>query len=419
MLFPSSGKTRKQIFKLTAVLLTFTYTASNAQFKDDLVKHPPLSSFKSSVNYLESLPDSERRCFVTELTAKYPQTPVIENDSVVNLYWYGKANRLMVHGDLQDGWAKPDTLEKIICGDSNFFFISYNLPADARLDYVFQPDDVHMTDPRNPTVTPSGYGPHSEIAMPGFQPDSARWERPGVPGGTMSGFMLKSSRKSISSREVLVYLPADYNDLKDLPVLYVLDGIEAMHFMNYKNVLDNLIFQQKIRPLIVVFIPPFDRGGEFMGPLRDKFIDVLCKEFVTEIDRNFKTSAIPENRGVTGISAGGFLALYIPLRRPDYFRNGAGQSPSVTHSLYQALDSFSTKIKPDQNYRIYFDVGRYDLPEGSGRPKSFLQDAQEFSKAMSDKKINHKFQVVNDGHEWANWRERTDEILVYFFGRLD
>jgi enterochelin esterase-like enzyme len=29
--------------------------------------------------------------------------------------------------------------------------------------------------------------------------------------------------------------------------------------------------------------------------------------------------------------------------------------------------------------------------------------------------INHSFKIFNDGHEWANWRERIDEILIYFF----
>jgi hypothetical protein len=24
---------------------------------------------------------------------------------------------------------------------------------------------------------------------------------------------------------------------------------------------------------------------------------------------------------------------------------------------------------------------------------------------------------VNDGHEWVSWRERTDEVLMYFFGK--
>jgi hypothetical protein len=38
----------------------------------------------------------------------YPQTPVVEKDSIVILYWFGKAKQVLINGDLQPGWSVPD-----------------------------------------------------------------------------------------------------------------------------------------------------------------------------------------------------------------------------------------------------------------------------------------------------------------------
>jgi enterochelin esterase-like enzyme len=65
--------------------------------------------------------------------------------------------------------------------------------------------------------------------------------------------------------------------------------------------------------------------------------------------------------------------------------------------------------------RIYFDVGQFDLPGGAVNNLSFYQANEAFHLELEKAGIKHVFQVLNDGHEWANWRERTDDILPYFY----
>ncbi|MBK8662966.1 MAG: hypothetical protein IPN18_14705 [Ignavibacteriales bacterium] len=48
---------------------------------------------------------------------------------------------------------------------------------------------------------------------------------------------------------------------------------------------------------------------------------------------------------------------------------------------------------------------------------SFLNSNELLDKKFSELNIEHKFNIFNDGHQWANWRERTDDILIYFFGK--
>ena len=41
---------------------------------------------------------------------------------------------------------------------------------------------------------------------------------------------------------------------------------------------------------------------------------------------------------------------------------------------------------------------------------------QEYDALHTQYRIPHYFKVVNDGHEWASWRERFPDMLMYFFG---
>ena len=116
-----------------------------------------------------------------------------------------------------------------------------------------------------------------------------------------------------------------------------------------------------------------------------------------------------------GISNGGHLSLITALRRPDVFLQAAGQSSTITDQLVEVLES--TASKPESKMlNLYVDVGRYDL-ENSGDPLfTFLSTSRLFHQKLQRAGIKHTYHEWNDGHEWANWRERTPEILRLFFG---
>jgi len=380
--------------------------------QDPDASYSPLSRF---VKELLILPENERELHAANFVSAFPHTPVIESDTVVGVYYYGYAKGVYINGDFQDGWSSPDALHKIPCGSLNFFYITYKLPGDARLDYQLIVDSVYMTDPRNDRITPSGYGPHSEIAMPGFIPDPARARFPEVPRGSIDTLVFTSKDSTIVSREMRVYLPANYRELGPMSVLYVMDGIEALGWMDYPNILDNLIYWKRIEPVVVVFIPPVDRGGEFMGAIRFNFLDAICDEIVPMMDLRYPTKTRADARGITGISAGGYFALLAVMSRGDVIGCGAGQSPAITTEIYEALHKLVKKDDYYKDLKIYLDMGRYDLPEGVLGETSFIQKAEELNRTMEILKVNHMFNTPNDGHEWANWRERTSEILEYFF----
>lgn len=58
-------------------------------------------------------------------------------------------------------------------------------------------------------------------------------------------------------------------------------------------------------------------------------------------------------------------------------------------------------------------MSRYDLPKGMLGRDSFYEKGNTLHQEMLDHGLEHIYIVPNDGHEWANWRERTSEILTY------
>ena len=380
-----------------------------------LISGQQAPSFDTFLIRLKLLPISQRSAAVEVLLGSSQMTPIVEKGSLAHFVWFGKANTVIVMGDLQRAWSHPDTMESIPCGDSSFFHRSYVVPSDARVDYQFIVDGKWCTDPRNPRITPSGFGPHSELAMPGFVSNPVLKHRLNVPHGTIDSIWFTSSLDSLRPRAVKIYKPHDYSDLSNLPSLYVNDGFEALQFEYFQNALDNLIADRTIRPLLVVFIPPVQRHNEYVGLQQRAFTKMICDELVPLIDRAYLTSHKPEDRAMMGISDGGHVSVAMVLKRPDVFLNGAGQSSTITPQLFAILENSAEHRLSHSPFKLYLDVGQYDL-DYPGEDGSFLSLNREFSAELTKDEIKNVYREVNDGHEWANWRERSEDILKLFFG---
>lgn len=375
-------------------------------------KNESLSSFKNFISQLNKIEIQDRSTEVANFLNEFPNSPVYETDSIVSIYFYGKTEEVQIVGDLQKAWSQKEKLKKISCGDSVFFHVTYTLPSNARLDYQFVIDENWMPDPRNPIITPSGFGPHSEIRMPEFISNPILEQREDVLNGSIDSIYFVSEDTSIHPRMVKIYIPNKYYSKPDLPVHFVLDGNEAMEFMFYTTVLDNLIADHKIEPILVAFIPPINRENEFLWNIQ-AFSVALSDELLPLLEKSYSLTGKAEERGVSGISNGGHAALFMALYRPDKFLNAAGQSSTIMDGLIEKLNVIDDESR--NKLKIYTDVGQYDLLGGIMDNSGFLKMNHWFSSQLDDAQINHQFQVLNDGHEWANWRERTDQILQYFF----
>ncbi|WP_346862533.1 alpha/beta fold hydrolase [uncultured Draconibacterium sp.] len=137
------------------------------------------------------------------------------------------------------------------------------------------------------------------------------------------------------NRAVSVYLPPGYNDTDQrYPVIYFLHG-----FMNDNTLIDHMadlfdfaIATHKIRPFILVVSDQkttYDGSFYSNSGVFGNWEDFTAYDLVEYMDKNFRTIAKKESRGITGHSMGGAGALKIAMHHPEIFSSVYALSPGA------------------------------------------------------------------------------------------
>lgn len=138
-----------------------------------------------------------------------------------------------------------------------------------------------------------------------------------------------------TTRAVSIYLPPGYKKSKErYPVIYFLHGFTGDNSMlNYMSgILDYAIATQRIRPFILVV--PDEKttyGGSFYSNsgVFGNWEDFTVFDLVQHVDKNYRTLAKKESRGITGHSMGGYGALKIAMHYPNVFNTVYAISPGA------------------------------------------------------------------------------------------
>lgn len=344
------------------------------------------------------------------LTVQAHRRAVIEDSSVHFLY-FGEAKRVSLASDL-NGWnPKTDTLTRLPL--TNLFYRSVSVHPASRFEYKLVVDSVWVLDPLNQQQAPGGFGPNSEIWMPAYSPPKEIEYRTHIPHGRIDSLVITSTLFQ-RSHPVFVYLPAEYkkNTRKRYPVIFVTDGGEYMTLAQMPNVLDNLIADRRIQPVIAVFVDPRTdirnaatnmRMAEYT--MSDTFVNFLISEVREHLLRAYRIDRRPDQTAVMGASLGGLTATYAAFTRPDVFGLCAAQSPSYWWNQAAIIARINSVKR--QPVRFYIDTGT-------------LRDAQEHASMMwrvlTQKGYDVFYREYPEGHNWTNWRARIDDILIHFFG---
>jgi enterochelin esterase family protein len=207
------------------------------------------------------------------------------------------------------------------------------------------------------------------------------------------------------------YLPPQYESLENLPIIYVTDGYEYLHpkMGNMVAVLDNLILEKKIKPIIAVFMDhrePVNRSNNRrmeelnLNPLYLKF---FIDELIPQIEKDLKVDKRPASRGIMGTSVGGLAAAYFSFSRSDVFGLAGIQSPAfyTQPQIYKICDT-----PENPSIKVYMTAGTVnDVSPGTRKMKAILEKTA----------CSYHYKEVNEGHSWGNWRNLIDDILIDFF----
>lgn len=388
--------------KLTFILITILGFTACDNSVDPVIEEVEFTSFDVGefLDYLNSLEADKRQDAVDVYMDSLVSAPVIY-DSVVYFIYNRNQQAVSVAGDF-NGWSDATNLLTNVSG-TTFWYTRLVFETNARLDYKFVADGQWLLDPNNPNQIPGGFGLNSELAMPAYvQP----WEIEdlGNPDGSIESFTLSSSNTS-ATYSVDVYLPPGYDANSAYPSVYVHDGAEYLILGDSRNVINNLIAENLIEPVIAVFVSPTNRGAEYAFDKRFQFSSFITTELVPHIDANYATIQTAEKRAVFGASFGGNISAIISYYNPTIFGNMGLHSGAFwpnDHEMTQVITS-----GPDVNVKVASIWGTYE--PGIAYDMNIVKDY------MLTKNYELFWKELPEGHSWGLWRASIDDILVFFF----
>jgi enterochelin esterase family protein len=309
----------------------------------------------------------------------------------------------------------------------------------------------------------SRYG--SGLEVPG--PDSALWSPRDVPHGVVRE-QYYFSKTMQAWRRIRVYTPPDYdtNRTARYPVLYLQHGAGEnetswTHQGHAGFILDNLLADKRIRPMIVVnengvvpsatpgraagpapappaapapasppaagaaagpaavpptppgaALPPGRAGGRGATAPANTFAEfdaIVSRDLVPFIDASYRTLAHRDSRAIAGLSMGGGQAMRIGLGHLDLFSAIGLFSPALRNldpaTAYEGRLKDAAAINR-QLRLLWIGIGTTD----------FLYESVKVShENLTRAGITHQWVETAGGHVWPVWRKYLAEFAPLLF----
>jgi enterochelin esterase-like enzyme len=229
-------------------------------------------------------------------------------------------------------------------------------------------------------------------------------ERKDVPHGRLE--MITYESKSVGTmRKLQVYSPPGYSEEKKYPVLYLLHGIggdetEWQRFARPNVLLDNLLAEGKITPMIVVMpngrAQKNDRaeGGFASAPAFAAFEKDLLNDVIPAIESRYSVQADREHRALAGLSMGGGQSLNFGLTHLDTFAwVGAFSAAPNTKPAPELVPDPESARK--QLKLLWLACGKKD---------NLIRISQSVHAYLKEKDVPHVWHVDGNAHDPTEWK---------------
>jgi enterochelin esterase-like enzyme len=354
---------------------------------------------------LPSMDASRRDAAIEKFIAAKGGTPIVENQTrLVFLAKDKNGQTPRIVGDF-NAWAvttqgydanigKPTKIE-----GSSWSYLEATSYTNARLEYGLLFDKEYAVDPMNPRQVQAFAGPRSEVRMPFFVAQPEVDEAGSAPNGELIADTFES-RSLGGKRRVWFYLPPGYSVAKDTiyPVVYVLDGGNYVEKMDVPRVLDHLIANKSIPPVIAVFSEPGDRQEEYSRNARWRAF--IANELVPSVDKRFRTFPTPDHRVILGSSLAAYGAVDLAVAAPSVFGLCAAMAPpaqtATVVSNQPAARAAVVSIK------FFVMGGVYD---------SMIDGARLLRTTLDEYSAPVTYLEVSEGHNTNTFRGHLDDAL--------
>jgi enterochelin esterase family protein len=277
--------------------------------------------------------------------------------------------------------------------------------------------------------------------------DQDFWQVKNVPQGSVNEVWYWSTVTE-AMRHCYIYFPNEYytNTTKKFPVLYLMHGMgENEHGWAEQGhtgqIMDNLIAEKKAVPFIIVIDCLDARAagqqaggmggfGGFGGPSVDAqaqapqgqapqggqrrggfggggfmmggaFQDVLIKDIIPMVEKNYRVIADPQHRAMAGLSMGGMTTHSVTLANPTTFAY-VGMFSGGTFSVSELENNDDFK---KTNKALFMSCG--------GKENMGVMEAAENLKKIGINATGY----ISEGtaHEWHTWRRSLYQFVQICF----
>jgi enterochelin esterase family protein len=348
----------------------------------------------------------------------------------------------------------PDEYLMARLDDSDVWYKTIKVDRKMRLAYTLAPnvgrlrplslgidiDAINMAaaaarpDPLNPkhyridpaSVDAPEFRGQSILEMPDAPSQPWVLQRPDVPAGRVEKHQYKSAALN-NEREIAIYLPPQYSPhAQPYPLLVLFDEDAYLSLVPTPTILDNLISEGRVRPLIAVLI------GNAGDDARDRellcnpeFTRVLVTEVLPWAHGLYNFTKDPRQTVVAGSSLGGLSAACAALWHPEMFGNVLAQSgafhrepPSASDEQSNAEPNWLVRqfiSSPTKPVRFYLDAGSAEF-NATGSADSILFCTRTLRDVLRAKGYEVHFQEFVGGHDYLSWRGTLADGLIALMG---
>jgi enterochelin esterase-like enzyme len=350
-------------------------------------------------------------------TAPVVQSPEVQPDGKVTFRFFDPGAK---EAQLNfEGAPKPLPMTR---DDSGLWSITLG-PLDPDLyGYIFIADGVYLLDPNNSSLKPNLLQPQNVVEVSGPVPQL--WDVAEVPHGVVHHHFFKSKVVG-DQRDFYVYTPPGFDPKAKTkyPVFYLLHGFsdsaDGWTAVGKANViLDNLIAQGKVKPMIVVM--PLGYGTPEMIKLKqaawdnphvrqqnfDGFRKSLLNEVMPMVEGAYPVSTKRGDRAIAGLSMGGSESLLTGLNNIDKFAYVGSFSAGGLFDDYPAGFPTLDAKQASQLRTLWIACGTSD---------HLIEDNRKFKAWLKSKDITFTDIETPGAHTWMVWRRNLINFTPLLF----
>lgn len=212
-----------------------------------------------------------------------------------------------------------------------------------------------------------------------------------------------------------------------LPTVYLLHGYSG----DYSNWISKVpqLREYVDAYQVIIICPDGDYSSWYLDSPIDqsmKYETYVSKEVPAFIDSAYLTIKDRRARAITGLSMGGYGALFIGFRHPEIFGAVGSMSGSVdlrsSKNKYDLSKRIGDTLKQKKNWENYSIINVIDkYPKDSlaiifdcGVDDQFYADNKKLHEKMQRLNIAHDYIERPGGHSWPYWMNSIRYQLLFF-----